>query len=244
MNENKLGKLLFQDGSKSSQVTTRRLLYLLPSAILFVIGLILFLDPALIDEKPDDVRIPSIILLVAATLNTFLIFFIVKGFHGAIHEHGFVINNGRKTIALSFDEVKELCAFSKSIVVVDNAGKRMGLFNCFVPNLQQFTEELASAYTKYWTRVLNPETLYKASISFGKELKLDGGRFIHKNGRKIVSLDDVYDIEITEDDPESSITMIKGVDGEDLIVVPAAYMTNMDVLNLIKNMIIELRSKF
>jgi hypothetical protein len=241
-NELRFGKLLFQDGSKPSQVTKRRFLYLIPAVFLFVIGFILLTDPALLDENPEDARIPSYVMLFSSAFYFFLIFFIVKGYYGAIYEHGFVIKHGSKTIARSFDELKELYSFKKSIVIVECTGKSNGMFSYFVPNLQQFTEELASAHAKYWIRTLSPENLNKVEISFGTQLKLANGIFIYKKGKKTVPLNDVYYIEIIEQSPgspETELAMFKGIDGEDLLIAPTAYMINMEVFNHIAYMISE-----
>ena len=239
LEEEKFGKLLFQSGSRTSQVALRRLICLIPFLIVFALGLVLFIDPDIIGEEPGDSGSMPVIIMVASVLYVPVLLLSVKGYHAAIYERGFVVRHGSKVTEAAFTDITGINtseSMIKSIRINLSGGKIINMVGIFVPNLQQFIEEFTSAYTKTKMSEFTPEMLRTKTISFGNLLRLENGNFIADKGKIVVPLGDVYNIEI-KDEGIDSYVHLKGAGGEDLIIVPFGYLQDFDLLRRIIHLI-------
>jgi hypothetical protein len=174
-----------------------------------------------------------------------------------LYDGGFVLTRGSKVIEVGFNNVAGISdstiktqaygvftvAKTRQVTVFKKDGEKIIMANIigfiFIPNYDQFADELGTVYTNYLLRDVTKENISQLNLSFGDKLKLAGGQLIHdadkKQGAVSIPLESIRRLEYLND--EGYWLSLKNERAEELTSIRADKAMNLETLNRIVELV-------
>ena len=206
--DTKYGKLLYSCARGPEKVSRSKKLSGI-GALFFVVVTVFLVS---LGESDTDVIYAYAMITGLCALPFIIKFFSTNVLEAAVYENGFAYSWGKKVAEMHFNEAVGVQRGSAepsivaggllgillfnmvsklipglagdTIEVVKKAGKKAEIGKGHVANIKEFSDELEKAFTGWLTKGLTMENIADADISFGDDLRLSGGKFIHDMGRK------------------------------------------------------------
>ena len=259
-NETRLGRQILCYTATWGQTLKKRLLYLIPALIFITAGIFALFNPELLTD--DDSSMVLLLFFGAGALFALMGILFVKPAKAVLYDGGFALTRGSKVTETDFSDVKGILdsttvtkylgvvTLSKTrvVTIVKKNGEKFGVVKAFIPNFNQFADELGTALSKYMLRGVTIGNLDQVNISFGDALELTGGQFTcdagRKKGRISIPVDAVHSAEYNGN--EGYWLALKGQydengKAEDLASIRADKALNLETLYRIIDMVAQNR---
>jgi hypothetical protein len=245
MSNNKFGKELYVAKTTTANLWKKRLLF-------FILLLLSGFGSLYFAWFFDEYNIFFLIVCMIATIIlTVYTFFRIGHSEARLYDNGFIYTYNRDTDEILFDDVKGM--FILYIRLHPNSnhridrhvadifmknGEELGLdllASAELPSFRKFNELLDNAYSDYVLQGAAFENLNNFNISFGDNLELRNGLFVH-NG-KMLSVYDARDVVISQDRhgriTENSVLTLSDKNGNEFASINILEMLNIQILRRI-----------
>jgi len=246
MSNNKFGKELYVAKTTTANLWKKRLPYFI---LLLLSGFGSLYFAWFFDEY-------HILFLIACMIITIIlivyVFFRIGHSKATLYDNGFIYTYNKETDEILFDDVKGM--FILHIRLHPNSishritrhfadiymknGENIGLnllAAAELPSFRKFNELLDNAYSDYALQGAAFENLNELNISFGDNLELRNGSFVH-NGKKL-SVYDAQNVVISQDRheriTENSVLTLSDKTGAEFAAINILEMLNIQILRRI-----------
>jgi len=237
------GQQLLHAAPTAARIIRRVILFLIPAIGLSIVGVIGITSPDTLGFQADELWIPWVILGAAALYSIFMILW-SKPFTATIYENGLIYHrrNANKKTEVAFKDASitdiiesqslyGVIRFFKTRAVTVNT-ERFTRSN--TPIFRDFADTLVTAHTLYMIKDLTAKNVFEKELSFGTNLILKRGDFIHNEGKRsenIIPLRNVRKIEVSNSFGDESDVLFHGEEGEKpLLRLSVTKVLNLNVL--------------
>jgi hypothetical protein len=206
------GELIFQSRPNAARTVVRTLFAAIPG--LFLVAATILPHSGWFGPPADDFE--QFMPVFSGGFGVFYLLFVcvalIRQYSSDIFESGLVLKNGRKLTPLPFSDIEgvsyDIAKFKffgvlplpfnyrTFTIAVKNSRTPILLGPFRFRKFRDFTAIMEDTYSKYILKDITPANLNEQKLSFGANLRLEGGKLIFKGGERVVALKNISGLEM------------------------------------------------